>query len=136
MISGTVPCMICHDKHNSGSLEQMKAIQQFLENNARNKMISNKAVIDDNVSFINAFTMSTHNHCKYGLSCSHLTSMTNEANNIARDIDKTIVQYIKDADKGQLYDLLYFMRGYFPQAYTAIERQWYVYHKKEGETNV
>lgn len=125
---GAAPCMICHDKNNSSSLEQLKRIRDFLRthkcenlNNADNKI--------KRFDIANAFMMSTHNHCRYGLSCPSLLRMTSEANNIARNIEKDITDYIQNANKAELYELLCFTQGYFPQAYSAIERYWYEYHK-------
>lgn len=57
--------------------------------------------------------------------------MTHEANNIIRDIENNVIAYVQTADRGELQELLLLLQGYFPQAYVAVERYWYSYHRKE-----
>lgn len=120
------PCMICHEKHNSSTVEQLKRIREFLS-----RYDLTEVVKPNGVYIMAAFMNSTHHHCSYGLHCTELSAMTHEANNIIREIENNVIAYVQTADRGELQELLLLLQGYFPQAYVAVERYWYSYHRKE-----
>lgn len=119
---GIMPCAICREKNRSSSLEQLKRIREFLERNVDKDI---NCIEADEVGIARAFMYSTHNHCRYGLTCQSLSNMTMEANNIAIMIENKIITFVQNADKAKLHELLYLVQGYFPQAYVMIERYWF-----------
>lgn len=120
------PCAICHEKHNSSTLEQLKRIREFLSRHDLTEVVKSNGVY-----IMAAFIHSTHHHCSYGLHCAELSAITHEANNIVREIENNVIAYVQMANKGELQELLLLLQGYFPQVYVAVERYWYSYHRKE-----
>ena len=126
---GMMPCAICREKNNSSSLEQLKRIREFLERNVDKDIDSMEA---DEAGIARVFMHSTHNHCRYGLTCQSLSNMTIEANNIAIMIENKIAAFVQNADKAKLHELLSLVQGYFPQAYVMIEHYWFECQKERG----
>ena len=121
------PCMICHNKNHSSTVEQLRRIREFLQ-----RYDLPEVEKPHGVYIAAAFMSSTHHHCSYGLHCAELSNMEHEANRIVREIENDVIAYIQTLDKGKLHELLMFLQGYFPQSYIAVERYWYSYHREES----
>ena len=114
-------CIICRQKNDDSVLRQLRCIEDL----TKGQKDGNN---EDSRKIAMSLIMSTHNSCSYGLYCSKMRSMETQANDKARCIAPKVAEFIKNADRGQLQELLRLMQGYFPAAYRTCERIWHESH--------
>lgn len=124
-------CIVCTQKNNSATINQAQAIQRIVGRvglkEARNKNFSQ----NDEMSFVQAMTMFSRDHCEYGLYCTILNDRNSKYNNLIKSMAADVLAYVETLDYSGLCNFLRYFQGYFPSGYKWIERYWHSLGKKK-----
>lgn len=117
-------CIICSKKNDESVLRQLHRIEELTCKAEKVEDITST----DSITISHSLMLSTHMSCPYGMHCNTLRNAELQACTTARRIAPKIAAFIKEADRGQMQEVLYLMQGYFPPAYRVCERMWYKTH--------
>lgn len=124
--SASSPCIICHNQGDTLKKTKLQRIERLVED------LDETVDIRYNLSF----GFHVHSHCRFGISCSKLSSFDSECNRIIDRIhNKIITAAVMDDDR--IYrKILELCRGDFPTAYHNLETLRYQHRKRyENESN-
>ena len=117
-------CLSCSKKHSSRYMNQLKRIESIVCVKVPVQDKSNPINPRKTMSLIQAMTMSTQEHCHYGLYCQENVSQKYKADQKIREIAELILRYVQTLDRAGLSDFLRYFQGYFPAGYKWIEDYW------------
>lgn len=105
------PCMVCHDKgdwQKKTKLQRMELLCSSLSESAEIRHSPDMG-------------LRVHSRCRYGLSCTALTSFDNECNLMARQLSGKLVAAAVSEDDSVYHELFELCRGDFPACYRELE---------------
>jgi len=105
------PCMVCHDKgdwQKKAKLQRMELLCSSLSESAEIRHSPDMG-------------LRVHSRCRYGLSCTALTSFDNECNLMARQLSGKLAAAAVSEDDSVYHELLELCRGDFPACYRELE---------------
>lgn len=117
-------CLSCNKKQSSQYVDQLMRIESIIRVKVSAHDKSNSIDSREIMSFVQAMTMSTQEHCRYGLYCQEIASQKCKADQKIREIAVLILRYVQTLDPAGLSDFLRYFQGYFPVGYRWIEDYW------------
>lgn len=117
-------CLSCSKKHSSRYVDQLMRIESIIRVKVSAHYKSNSIDPREIMSFVQAMTMSTQEHCRYGLYCQEIASQKCKTDQKIREIAELILRYVQTLDRAGLSDFLRYFQGYFPAGHKWIEDYW------------
>ncbi len=114
------PCIICHSQGDQWKLAKLRQMEQLCSG------LEGTDSVRHNLNT----GLRVHSGCRYGLSCSKLSSFDNECNAVVRSIANKLVTVAVSSDDAIYNQILELCRGDFPGAYRELER---IHHSRNAE---